>query len=144
MAIFTFFHEFKRFMGEAAVDLTNHTFKAMLTNVAPDALNDVVKADITEIPAGNGYIAGGMTLTSVTWSETGPDLGVWRFDANDFTWNAVGGDIAPFRYVVFYDDTTATPAKPLIGFIDYTTSLIVSNGNGFTVDIGIPGIFELQ
>lgn len=144
MAQFTFFDEVKKNLGEAAIDFANHDFKAMLTNVAPDAQNDAVKGDITEIAGGNGYVAGGMLMTAVTWLETGANTGVWRWTMNDFTWNAAGGDIAQFRYIVFYDDTTSSPLKPLIGYVDYGTGIIVTNGNGFTVDIGTGGVLELS
>lgn len=144
MAQFTFFDEFKNYLGQGVIDLDGHTFKAMLTNVAPVADTDDTASDITEISAGNGYVAGGMTLTSVTWVETGPGSGVWRFNCNDFTWNASGGNFPEFRYVVFYDDTPTSPADPLIGFVDYGTGIVLTNGNGFTVDIGAEGVFELS
>lgn len=144
MAQFVFFHEMKRYLGEAVIDFTNHDFRAMLTNTAPDAAADSLKADIVEIAGGNGYVAGGELMSSVTWTETAPGSGVWRWTMNDFTWNASGGDIAQFRYVVWYDDSPTSPLKPLIGYVDYTTGIVVTNGNGFTVDIGASGVIELS
>ena len=116
----------------------------MLTNTAPVYANNALKADITEIAAGNGYTAGGMLMTGVTWTETGAGTGIWRWNMNDFTWNAAGGDIAQFRWIVIYDDTTAAPLKPLIGGIDYGVPIIITNGNGFTVDIGLGGVLDLS
>lgn len=142
MATFTFFHEFKKFLGDGTIDLDTHTFKAALTNTAPTVATDTVLADITQIANGNGYLTGGQALTSVTWSETGSGTGIWRWNAADFTWTASGGDIGPFRYVIFYDDTAAS--DELVGYVDYGTNLTVTDGNAFTVDIGTSGIFELS
>lgn len=144
MAQFTFFDEVKRYLGEAAIDLTNHNFKAMLTNTAPNFGTNALKADIVEIAAGNGYVAGGMTMTGVTWAETGAGTGIWRWNMNDFTWNAAGGNIGAFRWIVWYDDTTAAPLKPLIGAVDYGVPITLTDGNGFTVDIGLGGVLELS
>lgn len=142
MATFTFFHEFKKFLGDGTVDLDSHTFKAVLTNTAPTVGTDDQLADITEIANGVGYLTGGVSLTSVTWLETGAGLGVWRWNAADFGWTASGGNIGPFRYIVIYDDTPA--GDPLVGLYDYGTNLTVTDGNGFIVDIGANGIFELS
>lgn len=142
MPTFTFFHEFKNNLANGAIDLDSHTFKAVLTNSAPSAANDDELADITQIANGSGYTTGGVTLASVTWAETGSGTGVWRFSAADFSWTASGGTIGPFRYVVLYDDT-ATNDK-LVGYLDYGTSISVTDGNGFTADIGANGLFELS
>ena len=144
MATFTFFDEFKKYLGDGTIDLDSHTFKAVLTNTAPTTGTNTVLADITQIANGNGYTTGGQALTSVTWSETGAGLGVWRWNAADFTWTASGGNIGPFRYVVIYDDTPTSPADPLVGLFDYGTNITITDGNAFTVDIGTNGIFELS
>lgn len=144
MATFTFFHEFKKFLGDGTIDLDSHTFKAVLTNTAPSAANDTQLSNITQIANGSGYLTGGVTLASVTWLETGSGTGVWRWNAADFGWVASGGNIGPFRYIVIYDDTPTSPADPLVGYYDYGTNLTVTDGNGFTVDIGANGIFELS
>lgn len=144
MATFTFFHEFKRYLGDGTIDLDTHTHKAVLTNSAPTVGTNTVLADITQIANGNGYTTGGVTLSSVTWAETGAGTGVWRFSCADFSWTASGGSIGPFRYVVVYDDTPSSPADPLIGYWDYGTALTITDGNTFTDDIQANGIFELS
>lgn len=144
MATFTFFDEFKKYLGDGTIDLDTHAFKAELTNTAPTTGTNTVKADITEISAGNGYTAGGATLASVTWAETGSGTGVWQFTCADITWTASGGSIGPFRYVVFYDDTPSSPADPLVGLLDYGSAVTVTDGNTFTVDVGASGLFRLS
>lgn len=142
MATFQFFHEFKKFLGDGTIDLDGHTFKAVLSNTAPTLATDDQLADITQIANGFGYVTGGATLTSVTWLETGAGLGVWRFNAADFSWSASGGPIATFQYVIIYDDTAT--GDPLVGMYDYGTTLVITDGNAFQVDIGANGIFELS
>jgi hypothetical protein len=143
MATFTQFDSFGRDIGNGTIDLDTHTFKAVLTNTAPVKATSEVLADITQIANGNGYTTGGVTLTSVTWLETGAGTGIWQLTSADFTWTASGGSIGPFRYIVFYDDTPTSPADPLVGFLDYGTNLTVTDTNSFTTDVGANGITRL-
>lgn len=144
MATFTLFDEFLRYMADGTIDLDTHTFKAVLTNSAPDKAANTVLADITQISAGNGYTTGGVTLSGVTWLETGAGTGVWRFTANDPSWTAAGGSIATHRYMVIYDDTPTSPADPLVGYVDRGTSDVIADGSTRTWDIGASGLFELD
>jgi hypothetical protein len=144
VATFVHFHEYKGNLGKKIHDLVNDGFKAMLTNVAPDAAANTVKTDITEITAGNGYTAGGATLTGTAWAETGAGIGTWRLTFADPAWTASGGSIGPARYVVIYDDTPTSPADPLIGYWDYGAPFTITDGNTFTADIGAQGVSELS
>ena len=144
MATFTFFHEFKKNLGDGTIDLDTHTFKWALTDTAPNAADDDALADISQISAGSGYSSGGTSLTGVSWSETGSGTGIWRFTASDTVFTASGGSIGPFRYAILYDDTPTTPtADPLVGYLDYGSSVTITAGNTFTIDIGSAGIFTL-
>jgi hypothetical protein len=142
MATFTIFDEFIANLGQKLMDMDTDVFKAMLTNVAPDKAANTVKADITEIAAGNGYSAGGVTLAGVTFSETGAGLGIWRWNATSPAWTASGGDIATHRYLVIYDDTVGAPVKPLVGYVDAGASSVIVNGNTRTWSIGASGLME--
>jgi len=104
-------------------------FKFALTNTAPNAATHTVLADITEISAGNGYTAGGVTV-AVTGSETGGTYTLAQ-DAT-VTITASGGSIGPFRYVVFYDDTVT--GDPLIAYLDYGSNITLLDTE--TIDIG--------
>lgn len=118
---------------------SSDTIKVMLTNSAPVATN-AVKSDITDISAGNGYTAGG-TATTITESTAS---GTYKATASDVVFTASGGTIGPFRYVVVYDDTTASPVKPLIAWFDYGSSITLNSGETFTVDFdGTNGLFTL-
>lgn len=141
MADFKIFDEFLKNIGNGTIDLDTHTFKAMLSNVAPVQDTDDTKSDLVEIAAGNGYVAGGVTLAGVTYVETGAGTAIWRWNANDFSWIAAGGNIAQFRYIIIYDDTAAS--DELVGFWDYGSAVDLVSGNTFLVDIQANGIFEV-
>ena len=144
MPTFTFFDEFKKYLGDGTIDLDTHTFKWMLTNTAPNTGTNTVKADITEISAGNGYTAGGATAGSVTWTETGAGSGIWQFACADVVFTASGGSIGPARYAVLYDDTPTSPADPLVGLLDYGTNFTITDTNSLTLDVGANGVFRLS
>lgn len=103
-------------------------FKLALTNTAPNAATHTVLADITQIAAGNGYVAGGLAV-AVTGSETG---GTYTLAQNStVTLTASGGTVGPFRYVVFYDDTVA--GDPLLSYYDYGSSITLNDTETFAM-----------
>ena len=144
MAVFTLFDSVIRDLMNGVIDLHADVFKMALTNVAPDAANNEVFGSITEIAAGNGYLAGGLTLAGLAVTETGPGTGIWQWFFDDATFTAVGGPIGPFRYVVVYDFTIAVPLRPLVGFLDYGVSATLANGSRLTVDVGTTGALQAQ
>jgi hypothetical protein len=118
-------------LGAHRLAAAGDVVKACLTNTAPVATN-TVKANITEITAQFGYPAGGSDiLNDVTLSGA-----VGQLIGTDVTWTASGGSFGPFRYVVLYNDTQTTPAKPLIGWYDYGSAISVNDTESFNVDFG--------
>lgn len=111
-------------------DWSSHVYKALLTNTAPTTAT-AVKADLTDIAAANGYPAGGMTLDSITLSTSGL---ITKCTIADETLTASGGPIGPFRYVVVYNDTQTVPAKPVVGWYDYGSSITLADGEPFLID----------
>jgi hypothetical protein len=124
------FYSFSTDLTNAKHDFATHAFKIMATNSAP-ALTNTAKANITEITAGNGYTAGGAT-TTISKSNA---LGVETLIGTDITWTASGGSIGPFRYLVLYNDTQTTPAKPLVCYWDHGSSITVASGQTYTLDM---------
>ena len=140
MATYNKFQNFVEDLVEGVHDFDAHTFKVYLSNTTPDAALDAVKADMAEIAAGAGYTAGGGT-TTITTSET---TGTAKVVATDVVFTAVGGSIGPFRYAVFYNDTPAAPADPLIAWHDYGSSITLADGESFTWDAdATAGLFTL-
>ena len=132
MATFTKFNSFVEYLAEGVMNLGADTLKIMLTNSAPLATN-TVKANLTEISAGNGYSAGGPTVTITSSSQSS---GTYSLVGNDVVITASGGSVGPFRYAVLYDDTPTSPADPLIAFWDYGSSITLASGESLTVDFG--------
>lgn len=125
------FQIFARDIANGKHDFSSHTFKAMLTNTAPDASANAVKADITDIAAGNGYTAGGVSIAAITETLA---AGTETIKATNKTITASGGSIGPFRYVVFYNDTQTTPAKPLVSYVDRGASLTLADGDSVNIN----------
>lgn len=140
MAAYNKFDSFVSDLATKVHNLNSDTLKVMLTNTAPVATNTVL-ANITEITAGNGYSAGGSVAAFVSGGNTS---GTYKLVLSPVTFTASGGSIGPFRYAVLYNDTPTSPADPLIAWLDYGTSLTLTNGNSFTVNLDqSAGVFTL-
>lgn len=129
MATVTLFQCFAENAAEGVHNLASNTLKVALTNTAPSASANTVFADITEIAAGNGYTAGGVTATVASSALSG---GVYTLVLSGVTWTASGGDIATNRYAVLYNDTAV--GDPLIAYADFGASAVIANGNTETVN----------
>jgi hypothetical protein len=127
-ASFNKFHAFMEAVAEKKHNLATDTLKVMLTNELP-AATDAVKADINEIPAGNGYTAGGAVAAQVS---SGQVSGTYKLVLADVVFTAAGGSIGPFQYAVLWNDTAA--ADDLIGWYDYGASITLNDTEPFTVD----------
>ena len=114
-------------------DFGNDSFKFMLTNVAPIATNSI-KSDLTEIAAGNGYTTGGVAVLITSATQTGGVLSVVPTASVLIT--ASGGSIGPFRYAVFYNDTSTSPLKPLVSFYDRGASVTLADGEALSFNVG--------
>lgn len=128
MAIFNKFNSFVEALAEKVHNLGSDTLKIMLTNSAPVGTN-TVKANLTEISAGNGYSAGGATVTVTASAQTS---GTYKLTGNDVVFTASGA-VGPFQYAVLYNDTATN--KELIGWWDYGSAVTLANGETFTVDL---------
>ena len=131
MASYVKFHDYVEQVNKAKHDWSSHTFKSGLTNTAPTAASDDTWSDITEIGTGNGYSAGGMTMDSVTLTESS---GTAKLTIADEVLTASGGSIGPFRYVVLYNDSQTSPADALVAYWDYGSSITLLTGESFTID----------
>lgn len=128
MATWQIVNALKEDIGDKVHDFEADTLKVMLSNTAPSVSNSV-KADITEIAAGNGYTAGGNTLGTVAYSQSG-GTATLEF-GTDCTFTASGGSIATFRYLVLYNDSAAS--DELIGFLDYGATVDLADTESFSL-----------
>lgn len=142
MASFNKFNQFVEDLAEKVHNLGADTLKIMLVNSPAPVATNSVKADLTEIAAGNGYVAGGATVTITSSAQSS---GTYKLVGNDVVFTATGGSIGPFRYAVLYNDTPTSPADPLIGWWDYGSGVTLVAGESFTVDLDpTNGILQLS
>jgi hypothetical protein len=127
MPAFNKFNAFTKDVGEAKHNLASHQIRVALTNTAPVAGNSVL-ADLTEIAYTN---CSSRLVTTTSSTQTG---GVYKLVLADLVLTASGGSVGPFRYVVIYNDTQTSPAKPLIGWYDYGSSITLASGETLTLD----------
>jgi hypothetical protein len=127
MAAFNKFQSFTKNVAEGKINLASDQLKIALTNVAPVATNAVL-ADLTEISYTNA------STRNITTSSSTQSGGVYKLTVADLVVTASGGSVGPFRYVAVYDDTPTSPAKPLIGWYDYGSSITLNTGETFTTD----------
>lgn len=141
MAAYNKFQDYAEQLNKAVHNWSTHTFKALLSNVAPNATDDNA-TDLTEISAGFGYAAGGMTLDTVVLSEAG---GTAKVTIADEVLTASGGSIGPFRYVAIYNDTATSPADALVCWFDYGAGgVTLADGETFTIDFDATnGLWQL-
>lgn len=129
MAIYNKFNQFVKDLIDGVHDFDAHVFKVMLTNTAPVATNTVY-ANLVDLATGAGYTAGGTATACTTSLATGTAKATFA----DVVFTATGA-VGPFRYAVLYNDTPTSPAKPLIAWWDYGSSISLANGETFTVDM---------
>lgn len=134
MASFVTFNKFLSQLANGGYNLGSDTLKFALTNTAPTAATDTVFDPITKHPppaAVNGYTSGGHEATIDSSAESG---GTYTLACTtDVVITATAGGIGPFRYVILYDDTSATDM--LIGYWDYGSSITLAAGETFTIDV---------
>lgn len=119
--------------GESeAIDWLSDTIKVSLhTSTASFNVDaDEVFADVSdEVAAGNGYTAGGATLSgkTVTYNSSGNKT---VMDADDPTWTASGAGFSA-NSAVFYDSTTDN----LIGWLDFGSTITLAASDTLTINI---------
>lgn len=111
--------------GTTTADL----LKIMLVNSPAPVATNSVKADLTEITAGFGYTAGGEDANNNGTRATG----TFTLAGDQVVWTAASGTIGPFRYVVLYNDTPASPLDPLIAWWDHGSAVTLQDTETFTV-----------
>lgn len=110
-------------LAKKVVDFSADVFKIILMGSGfvfnTDTHAGYADVSASELPTGNGYTAGGVTLGGVA---------VTQDDVNDRTnitwvspsWTASGGSIGPSPGAIIYDDTVTAPvADAIIGYIDF-------------------------
>ena len=130
------FNKFQDFMeilgkGDHHLDAAGDTLKVYLSNEQP-LVTDTVPADAAEITMTNeaNHGAGGADIENDYTESSGQG----SLTGVDKTFEASGGTVGPFQFVILYNDTHAT--DNLIGWWDYGSAITLQDGETFTVDFG--------
>ena len=111
-------------------DFSADTFKYALSNTLPSVADNTL-AEVSEIAAGNGYVAGGTAVGITSSTQTGGTLSVTP--TADVVFTASGGSIGPFQYVALYN---STPAGGLtVSYFDRGSPVTLLDTETFTVDV---------
>jgi hypothetical protein len=141
MANFNKHYAFVENVAEKVHNLQSDDLRVLLTNAAPTTAN-AIKSDLTEIGAGNGYTAGG---TAASQTSSAQSSGLYKLVCADVTFTASGGDVGPFEFADFYNNTPTAPSKPLIGWWDYGSAITLHDTESFTVDFSaVNGVLTIQ
>lgn len=134
----TFFQPFAAAPFNGIHNFSTNTLKLMLTNVEPVNTYSAISS-ISEIAAGGGYVAGGMTITTTSSTQT---AGVYRLILEDHVLTATG-TIAEWQYAVLYNETAA--GDPPILWYTYATPVNMVATNTFLFDFdGTAGALNFQ
>lgn len=135
-------NKFNSFADELAAgghNLKTAVFKVALTNTAPLATNTTW--NVTDHPApaaGNGYTAGGNTITTSSATTTS---GTFKLVLADSVFTATAGGIGPIRYAVLYNSSATNKG---VGWYDYGSSITLADGETLTVDFdGTNGVLTI-
>jgi len=127
MAVFNKFNSFVEALSEKVHNLGSDTLTVALTASAnaPVATNTQL-SNLTQISYTN------LSSRVLTTSSSSQTSGTYKLVIADLTLTASGGAVAPFRYVVIYNDTATN--DELIGWFDYGSDLTLANGESLTLD----------
>ena len=117
-------------------------FHMMLSNVMPNGATDISSDDIVEIPAGNGYPAGGLTVSHVVMSLDDLTLDT-VVEGDPVIFTAAGGAMGPLRYAVMFNFSKAE--QRLVCFWDYGVSITLMDTETLTITFNAEdGIFRVD
>ena len=127
-----------------AVALPTNLYMALCTNaVAPNADTNTL-SELTQVTAGTGYTAGGMSLTpgatdfDVLIEDDTNDRGLVQI--KNLVWTASGGSISNIYYAVLTDDNVTEGSREVYNYWDLTGPITVSSGQTFTlIDMELRG-----
>jgi hypothetical protein len=134
MAAYEKFQQFVEDLAHGVHDLETDVLQVALCAAAnaPVAGNAVL-ADLTQIDYTN------CSTQVITTSTSGQATGTYDLVLTDLTLTAGGGPVAAFRYVVVFNQSSATPDDALICFFDYGSDLVLADGESLTIDFESDG-----
>lgn len=127
MATYNKFNSFVEALAEKVHNLGSDQLVVALcaTANAPVSSNTVL-ANLTQISYTN------LSSRNLTTSASSQTSGTYKLVINDLVLTASGGSVAPFQYVVIYNDTATN--DELIAWFDYGSALTLASGETLTLD----------
>jgi len=152
--IITRANSFTRDVGDGTLDLdlvgtaltvALLTSTATVANLSAATLFGSTGISANELPTANGYTAGGILMTAVTWTLASS---ITTLDANDVSWTASGGSIVAKWAVLYANATLNGKVKPLVAYVDLDntsagTSVTTTTGNALNLVWNASGIISL-
>lgn len=121
--------------GELPIDFLSDTIKMSLhTSIASfDIDNDQWFSDVlNEVGSGNGYTTGGVTLGAKVVTYVGAsNKTVWD-NTVDPSWTASAAGFSAAAAIAYKDTGTAS-TSPLIGYLDFGSTITLASGDTLTV-----------
>lgn len=121
--------------------LPTNFYIALVTSAVAPVADTNTFSELTEITAGNGYTAGGISLTKnstdfdVLTEDDTNDRGLVQL--KDIVWTASGGSIpasgSGARYAILTDDNATQGSREIITFWDLVSDRTVSTGQTLTL-----------
>lgn len=116
-------------------------FVFLATSTTTPTADTNIKSDLTEIAAGNGYTAGGISLAKnatdfdVLTEDDTNDRGLIQI--KDLVWTAAGGPIPASglgaRWAIFTDDNVTLASREVIAYWDLGADRTISAGQTLTL-----------
>lgn len=124
MATFTKFQPFVEALAEKVHNLGSDQLVIALSNTAPNN-TDATLSQITQISYTN------LSSRNVTTTSSAQSSGTYKLTLTDLVLTASGA-VATFRYVILYNDTSAS--DNLIAYWDRGSTVTMASGDTFTVN----------
>ena len=136
MATFTKLNGFVEHLAEKVHNLGSDQLAVALSNTAPGSEGTpptgstaaCILANVTQVAYTN------LSTRNITTSTSAQTAGTYKLVLTDLVLTSSGGTTGPFRYVYIYNDTSASPADPLIGYYDYGSSITLADTDTLTID----------
>lgn len=123
---------------------TTDTIKAALTTVTyvPDQDAHEFFSSVTNELSGNGYPAGGVTLTGKGLSYDAA-TNQTRLTASNSTYTASAGNVITARRAVIYKSTGTAGTSPLLGWVDFGADTSSGTGGDLVIAWDATGVLRV-
>ena len=135
MVAFSKINDFVQDLAHKIHDLETDSLVVALTNTAHTSTWGQL-SDLTEISYTN------LSSRSLSTTSSAQTSGTYKLVLGDLTLTASGGSVAGFRYIYIYNDTATN--DELIGYYDYGSTLVLSDGESLLIDFdGTNGFIQI-